>query len=205
MYVHLTKFSKEEIEKRKLPTLTTPGKARNDVAHERLFFDNPTVTEPGYMKIAARLILLIFIISSCERPSRKDILLPDGFNIAGLSIKTIEQRYSLLYSQYEGFKGTTEDSVLRNFIIITDASTDYVLSDSEIEQLKDEPVTGVMFEKISQSSFSFDSLIGYVMRVYMADSVNMRNDSAILMKNGNQVCSIGFYDFGKPGYVVRAP
>jgi len=41
-------------------------------------------------------MFLIFIISSCVRPSKKEILSPDGSKVAGLNVRTIENERQMI-------------------------------------------------------------------------------------------------------------
>jgi hypothetical protein len=146
-----------------------------------------------------------WLLYSCSGSLEKEVLLPNGTNISGSRIRDIEKQYDLQYFQYEGFKGITDDTILRNFVIVTNKQPGDIISDNEIEKLKDDVVTGIVFDKIPESTITFDSLISYVGRVYNVDSVHRGTDSAVFIRNGNPICLVTFFNFGIPGYIVRAP
>jgi hypothetical protein len=72
--------------------------------------------------------------------------------------------------------------------------------------LENEVIQGITFEKIPDSTITFNNLTEQVKNAYGADEIKHISESeVIILKNKIIICSIKYIPHGVPGYVVRSP
>ena len=148
------------------------------------------------------ILILVILISSCKS---KEILLPDNEIITSdMSIKDIENKYNVLFYQYEGFKGRIDDEILSDFDIDINFQPLDVVEDDKIEKLKNCKIKGISFEVLS-SLMGTEELVLYVQRLYPKSIVVKLDNVKYLIKDssGKQICSIEYVEFGIPGCFIQ--
>ncbi len=93
-----------------------------------------------------------FLLMGCQQKASKVFLLPNKIILPASPIDSIERRFPLTYSPFQGFTGLLADSLFPSFWVLQEEQAEpvkWVLMDRfQQAELHASPVTGIGLEKI---------------------------------------------------------
>lgn len=131
------------------------------------------------------------------------------------TIHSIESIIDLNYVQYQGFKGSINDSILSNFTVqinnqFEKNGVDF-LNSEQIRKIKDSNVTGILFDKIPDSILIFDKVVDYICYKYpnlhkkkIINNLSNGTDKEIIFLNDmeTEIIRVQHFQFGISGTFV---
>jgi len=177
-----------------------------------------TIDKSYYHKLFCLLILLPFLYSCKSNLQTKTVLLPNQRTIQLTTIQAFNRDIPLDYHQYEGFKGELKGAYLNSFVLVFENPKvelmveQSILTQAEIDQLYQEEIKAILFDKIPDEVISFPQLLDYLKATYkntVAKNIQERADfidqevQLIDRNNGRVVCTIQYVKLGISGSFVR--
>ncbi len=152
--------------------------------------------------IGSLFVCVALILSACIENFEK-VILPNGSDLSNKKISEIVDDYSLVFHQYEGFKGVYNDTLLSSFVVISESELSDILSEDEIHKIEKSKVKGVIFDKIPDTLISMDDLIKKLKICYKINEVkSISSNEKILLKDNEDICKVKFVPYGIPGFII---
>ena len=140
--------------------------------------------------------------------------MPKGEIIYPDSLNSIFNSFSLSYTQYVGFTGIYNDSILNKFIICMEKKSDEigsnVLNQKEIDGLKRQKITGIKFVVLAHG-VDEKQLLKYLLSFYPNANLLeqpkpakfVKKEFDLLSKQTDELlCKIEYADIGNPNFII---
>lgn len=168
------------------------------------------------INIFISFLLILGLMSGCDTNQTEEdccLVMPDGNIEKTASINDFGSKYNLSYEDYQGFVGNLDGEVLQKFTILIEKQSQKVgrdvASEKHIEQLKEEKVVGIRFDKIPNTKMSFDEVIKYITSLYphlstkstQNNEIGIDAEVSFVGENGT-IVKVQNSNFGVPGTFV---
>lgn len=112
---------------------------------------------------------IIILLTGCDKP-RLNYYLPNNVIITCTTIKDFEEYFELKNFDYEGFKGTINDSIFNDFIINTSKHESIfgsdILNEKEVSKAKNYKALSIKFDCVRANEISLLEIQNYLNEEY---------------------------------------